>query len=112
MASNEIARLINECRDLSKMLSADLDRLAELTGNQQSPDHDHDTMSVGERIRWLRGGFGWSQEELAESSGLSVNAIINIENGYTALPRVTTITKIANALGVHPTELRGETWDS
>ena len=43
---------------------------------------------------------GWSQEKLAREAGVSYQAVIKIERGYIKSPRLETIIKIAQALGV------------
>lgn len=109
----EITKLVEDCRRLGEDLNTKLERLSELTGEHR-PDYAHrDDMTVGERIRWLRGELGWSQDELAAQAGMSVTGLVNIETGYTTTPRVTTITKIARAFGIDPTTLReGDAWVS
>lgn len=47
--------------------------------------------------RWL------TQEQLAEDSGVSVPTIQRLERGEAA--RITTIVKLAKALGVNPTDI-------
>lgn len=54
---------------------------------------------VGERIRELREGRGYSLRELAELSGLSINAISRIERGENS-PTVASLHQLANALAV------------
>jgi transcriptional regulator with XRE-family HTH domain len=51
------------------------------------------------RIKKLRSRRGYSQEELAERSGLSIRTIQRIENGETE-PRGDSLTRLAAALGV------------
>jgi transcriptional regulator with XRE-family HTH domain len=47
-----------------------------------------------------------TQEDLAKKSGLGVNTIIRIEQGQGA--RISTLRKLADALGVTPDQLLGE----
>ncbi|HXI19338.1 MAG TPA: helix-turn-helix transcriptional regulator [Chloroflexota bacterium] len=47
--------------------------------------------------------LAWSQEELAKRSGVSRPAIARIETGTGA--RISTVRKLADALGVSPAEL-------
>lgn len=54
-------------------------------------------------IKQLRVQRGWSQEQLAERSGLSVRTIQRIENGRT--PGLNSATALANALQVDVEEL-------
>ncbi len=62
---------------------------------QQSPD-------VGARVRTLREQRGLSMRALAELCDLSPNAISLIERGITS-PNVSTLHRLATALGVHIT---------
>lgn len=45
-----------------------------------------------------------TQQELAERTGLTEATISRIENGLNQ-PRISTVRKLADALGVHPDEL-------
>ena len=49
---------------------------------------------LGQRIAALREGAGWSQEKLAEETGLSVNFISQMERGLRA-PSLPTLQKLA-----------------
>ena len=51
------------------------------------------------RLRTLRRRRGWTQDQLAEASGVGSATIARIEGGG-AVPRVSTMTRIAQALGV------------
>jgi len=51
-------------------------------------------------LKGYRSKKGWSQEKLAREAGVSYQAVIKIERGYTKSPRLETIIKIAQALGV------------
>lgn len=57
-----------------------------------------------QNIRELRQRCGFSQEELAERSGLSLRTVQRIENGETE-PRGDSLKRIAGALGVTPNDL-------
>lgn len=59
------------------------------------------------RIAALREQCGWTQEELAERSGLSVRTIRNLELGRVQNPRRSSIDLLANALGVDREPQRG-----
>ena len=48
----------------------------------------------------LRKQKGWSQEKLAVESGISYNTIIKIERGGIENPKIATVIKLADALGV------------
>ncbi|WBL21050.1 helix-turn-helix domain-containing protein [Zunongwangia sp. HRR-M8] len=59
---------------------------------------------LSERVTELRNRKGFSQEVLAEESGLSLRTIQRIENGETA-PRGDTLQRIAKGLGVTSEDL-------
>ena len=56
----------------------------------------------------LRKQKNWSQEKLAVESGISYNTIIKIERGGIKNPKIETVIKLANALGVSLDELVGQ----
>ena len=58
----------------------------------------------GEKVRALRVDKGFSQEKLAELSGLDRTYISDVERGERNISLIN-ITKIANALKVKPGEL-------
>jgi transcriptional regulator with XRE-family HTH domain len=60
-------------------------------------------MPLVPRLKAIRESKVISQEELALSSEVNVTTISRLENGQVA--RITTIRKLAKALGVNPTEL-------
>lgn len=60
--------------------------------------------ALPERVRTLRLQHALTQVELAEQAGISVAALIRIEQG-THTPRPATIRKLARALGVKPVQL-------
>ena len=55
---------------------------------------------LAENIRKLRMRKGLSQEKLARLADISNNTLIKIEQGIAKEPTITTVTKIASALGV------------
>lgn len=57
-------------------------------------------MDISRQIAALRRWRGWTQEELAEHSGLSVRTIRNLELGRVRYPRQSSIDLLAQALGV------------
>ena len=61
---------------------------------------EQETSTVGFHLRDLRQERGLSLRALAELSGLSANAISLIERGATS-PSVSTLQRLATALGVH-----------
>jgi transcriptional regulator with XRE-family HTH domain len=58
----------------------------------------------GRRLRELRQKFGVTQNALAEASGLTEAYISNMENGF-AVPSLTTVLRIAVALGCRVVDL-------
>lgn len=60
--------------------------------------------TIGERIRQAREKAVFGQAELARAAGISVAGLWQIEHGQRE-PRPVTIRKIANALGVSPSDL-------
>ncbi|RJO66016.1 MAG: XRE family transcriptional regulator [Myxococcales bacterium] len=60
--------------------------------------------AFGRRVRSLRESKGWSQEDFADRIGIHRTYIGGIERGERN-PTLTTIHKIARALGVKPAEL-------
>jgi transcriptional regulator with XRE-family HTH domain len=83
-----------------------------LRERQPPQDYYRASRLLGERVAALRSALGWSQEGLAERTGLSRNQIQNIEKNrnnakdpVTGLPgpgnaRLDTIFLLADALGV------------
>jgi transcriptional regulator with XRE-family HTH domain len=63
-------------------------------------------VDVAARLRELREGQSMSMRSLAQKSGLSANALSMIERGL-ASPSVSTLNKLASALGVSITEFFG-----
>lgn len=66
-------------------------------------------VAFGSRVRDLRLALGWSQERLAEASGLHRNYIGGIERGERNCA-LRTIHALAGALGVHPADLLTDPW--
>jgi transcriptional regulator with XRE-family HTH domain len=60
---------------------------------------------LAENIRRLRMKKGLSQEKLARLADISNNTLIKIEQEVAKEPTITTVTKIASALGVSIDEL-------
>ena len=65
--------------------------------------HEALSVNVGARLKELREARGSSMRSLAAKSGLSANALSMIERGRTS-PSVSTLYKLADALGVPITE--------
>jgi len=62
---------------------------------------------LAENIKKLRIKKELSQEKLARLADISNNTLIKIETGMAKEPTITTVTKIADALGVSIDELVG-----
>lgn len=68
--------------------------------------HDAVSVNIGERLRQLREARNISMRSLASKSGLSANALSMIERGR-ASPSVSTLYKLAEALGISITSFFG-----
>lgn len=64
----------------------------------------HVHLSSGEALAMLRELKGWTQQDLAEKSGIAVTNISNLENGRVSLGKQRAII-LGKALGVHPAVL-------
>jgi transcriptional regulator with XRE-family HTH domain len=64
-------------------------------------------VDFGERVRELRLRRGWTQERLAEEAELNAVQVSHIERGANE-PKLTTIIRLARALGVKAGKLVGE----
>jgi transcriptional regulator with XRE-family HTH domain len=58
-----------------------------------------------ERLREERRRAGLTQGELAEKAGVGINTVLRIETGGIEEPRVSTLRKLAGALGVEVRDL-------
>jgi len=63
-----------------------------------------DVVYIGQRLKDLRFRAGFTQQELAAKSGLTQTTVSRIE-GDNVQPEVTTIRKLATALGTAPGDL-------
>ncbi len=63
---------------------------------------------IGRRIRVARKGAGFSQEKLARRAEMSLNGMASIERGEIVDPHISTLSRIADALGVSVSELLEE----
>jgi tetratricopeptide (TPR) repeat protein/DNA-binding XRE family transcriptional regulator len=59
-------------------------------------------LDFGQLLRQLRGAAGLTQEDLADRSGLSVDAVSMLERGRRRAPRSGTVALLAEALGLDP----------
>lgn len=86
MTSEELSRIEGMASDL-------LDAIKDL-----NPKNEVVSLPFSDRLRHLRSRRQMSQVRLAEESGVSVNAIIKLENGDSQ-PRLSTIYKLSQVLG-------------
>jgi transcriptional regulator with XRE-family HTH domain len=61
--------------------------------------------TIGERLKKLRGERGLSQAELAERADVSTDVVRKLEQGVRQSARVTSLSRLAQALGVSLSEL-------
>lgn len=61
-------------------------------------------VKIGENLKRLRTRAALTQAELAERAGLTTAAVARVERDE-AEPRMTSLRKLAEALGVDPSEL-------
>ena len=60
--------------------------------------------AFGQVLRQMRQAAGWSQEQLGLEAGIQRNFVSLIETGQNQ-PTITTIFKLARALGVKPSKM-------
>jgi transcriptional regulator with XRE-family HTH domain len=60
---------------------------------------------LAERLRIYRRRHAWTQGELAEKAGVGITTIARIETRDITDPRVSTVRKLADALGITPEDL-------
>jgi len=56
--------------------------------------------TIAKNIKKYRAKLGISQDKLSKLAGITLHTITKIESGATSDPRVETVKKIADALGV------------
>jgi transcriptional regulator with XRE-family HTH domain len=61
-------------------------------------------VQFGRNLRGRRLAVGWSQQELSDRGELHLTEISRLENGHRN-PRLSTIVKLVDALGIAPSEL-------
>ena len=61
-------------------------------------------IQVGKNVRTLRKEKNWTQEQLAEQSGVNDNEVGHIENGYRNIT-LRTLCRLAGAFQVEPRDL-------
>ncbi|TET99862.1 MAG: XRE family transcriptional regulator [Dehalococcoidia bacterium] len=62
-------------------------------------------MKLGDKIRELREGFGFTQGQLAVSASVSQGYLSQLENGDVKNPSAAVLLRVAQAMRVHPDEL-------
>jgi transcriptional regulator with XRE-family HTH domain len=62
---------------------------------------------LSKRLKELRKERSWSQQKLAEKTGLSFNAITKIEQGLAKHPTLKTLLRLADTFGIGLDELVG-----
>lgn len=62
-------------------------------------------MSLSEQVRLWRNAMNLSQGEIESKAGLAHNALSRIENGLVTSPRLETLQKIADVMGIHVEQL-------
>jgi transcriptional regulator with XRE-family HTH domain len=62
-------------------------------------------VTLGENVRVLRRRNFMTQEQLAKAAGISHRTLVNIETKRVTEPHFSTILKLAEALGVEPSQL-------
>jgi transcriptional regulator with XRE-family HTH domain len=60
---------------------------------------------IKEKLRDARRRAAFTQGELADKSGVGITTITRIESGHITEPRVSTLRKLAAALGIEPRDL-------
>ena len=68
------------------------------------PYYQYETITIREQIKRCREKRGFTQEQLAEKIGVSIETISSIERGI-KMPRLQNFVAIANQLGVSADEL-------
>ena len=71
-----------------------------MSGNTPITPH----AAFGQVLRKMRQAAGWSQEQLGLEAGIQRNFVSLIETGQNQ-PTITTIFKLARALGVKPSKM-------
>jgi transcriptional regulator with XRE-family HTH domain len=71
----------------------------------------HAKLTTGEVIRMLRELKGWTQEELAERSGIAATNLSLLENGRAEIGK-RRAEQLAKAFGVHPATIMFPEYES
>jgi DNA-binding XRE family transcriptional regulator len=62
-------------------------------------------VTLGDNVRVMRRRNFMTQEQLAKAAGISHRTLVNIETKRVTEPHFSTILKLAEALGVEPSQL-------
>jgi transcriptional regulator with XRE-family HTH domain len=65
---------------------------------------------IGETILWLRRRAGWTQEELAEKTGINPTSISKYERGKAPLGKIN-FKKLCSAFGCSPEQFLHHMWE-
>ncbi|ENX58145.1 MULTISPECIES: helix-turn-helix domain-containing protein [Acinetobacter] len=79
-----------------------------ITGRITLPNKTDLYDSFGLRLKYFRSGLNITQEELSKLSGVSRKQISDFEMGLQNRPRLSTVHKLASALGISPFKLYPE----
>lgn len=79
-----------------------------ITGKIVAPSKNNQNDSFGFRLKYYRSGLNITQEELSKLSGVSRKQISDFEIGLQNRPRLSTVDKLATALGISPFKLYPE----
>jgi len=66
--------------------------------------------TIAKNIKKYRGKMGISQDKLSKLASITLHTITKIESGATPDPRIETVRKIANALGIGVDDLLKSKW--
>lgn len=79
-------------------------------GNLDGAQAAKEVLSFGDRIKRFRKESGLTQHQLAAFVGVSGSAVGNWENRPHEMPKGDNLLKLAEALGVDPEDLLGQSW--
>ena len=66
--------------------------------------------TIAKNIKKYRGKMGISQDKLSKLASITLHTITKIESGATPDPRIETVRKIANALGIGVDDFLKSKW--
>lgn len=100
-----LSKLANAFKISIEELLSDEDAI---TGMISVPTSTNQDDSFGFRLKYYRSGLNITQDELSKLSGVSRKQISDFEIGLQNRPRLSTVHKLANALGISPFKLYPE----